>query len=219
MSEPDNCTNGTQNGRDELRGADRYALMIRGAKLVSESGQYLCIIRDVSETGVRLRLFHTLPPAPQLALELANGDFFFIERVWERDEEAGFRFAAPIDIHAFMEEPSPYPRRPLRLRIRLDALIFTGDTARDAVLLDLSQYGARVETPRPLAIGQMLKLEAAGLPPLFARVCWRLNPQHGLVFQQTFAFDRLARVAGGLQGCGEQAGRPGLMDAGQARYG
>ena len=44
-----------------MRGAQRFTLLIRTAKLVCESGEYLCVIRDVSSTGVRLRLFHDLP--------------------------------------------------------------------------------------------------------------------------------------------------------------
>src|SRR5690606_20786923 len=56
----------------DMREAPRFALLIRSAKLICDSGEYLCIIRDVSETGVRLRLFHPLPPDQLLTLELAT---------------------------------------------------------------------------------------------------------------------------------------------------
>ena len=40
-----------QSGCAEMRGAERFALLIRTAKLVSESGEFLCVVRDVSASG------------------------------------------------------------------------------------------------------------------------------------------------------------------------
>jgi hypothetical protein len=99
----------TGNGA-EMRGAQRFTLLIRTAKLVCESGEFICVVRDVSETGVRVRLFHDLPVDRRMALELGNGEVYFIEKVWERDSLAGFQFSAPIDVQGFIAEVSPYPR-------------------------------------------------------------------------------------------------------------
>jgi hypothetical protein len=44
------------------RGAARSSLMFRTAKILCESGEYVCVVRDVSATGARLRLFHAAPP-------------------------------------------------------------------------------------------------------------------------------------------------------------
>jgi PilZ domain len=184
---------------EEMRGAQRFTLLIRTAKLVSESGEFLCVIRDVSATGVRLKLFHDLTAGRHLALELANGEVYFIETVWERDGHAGFRFSAPIDVHAFIEEVSPYPRRQIRLRMEFPALVSSEGEAAIATVRDISQQGARIETARHLAIGQRVKLEAEGLPPVIARVCWRAAPEFGLAFEQVFSLEQLARVAARLQ--------------------
>jgi PilZ domain len=184
---------------EEMRGAQRFTLLIRTAKLVSESGEYLCIIRDVSETGVRLRLFHDLPADTRMALELANGEVYFIERVWERDSHAGFRFAAPIDVHAFIAEVSPYPRRQMRLRIQFPAVLTAGVQASVATVRDLSPQGARIETARYLALGQRLKLEADSFPAVMAKVCWRNGSDYGLAFEQVFTLEALAVLAARLQ--------------------
>lgn len=183
----------------EQRGAERFALLIRTAKLVTEQGEFLCVVRDVSATGVRLKLFHALPPVDRMALEQANGEFHFIEKVWEADGHAGFRFAAPIDVHAFIAEASPWPRRPVRLRVRLPGLLHADGGASAVWLNDLSQAGGRIECPRHLAVEQRVKLEVAGLPPLIANVCWRSSPDYGLVFQQAFALADLARLTARLQ--------------------
>ena len=66
----------------DLRDAPRFSLVIRTAKLICRSGEYPCVVRDVSATGVRVRLFDALPPDSHLALELANGERYAMERVW-----------------------------------------------------------------------------------------------------------------------------------------
>lgn len=184
---------------EDMRGAQRYTLLIRTAKLVCESGEFLCIIRDVSATGLRLRLFHALPADARMALELANGELYFIERVWERDSHAGFRFAAPIDVEAFIGEVSPFPRRQPRLRLQFPAVLASDGQASVATVRDLSPQGARIETSRFLAIGQRVKLEGNGFPGIVAKVCWRSGPDYGLVFEQVFTLETLAVLAAQLQ--------------------
>ena len=188
-----------QRSYEEMRGAQRFTLLIRTAKLVCESGEYLCVIRDVSSTGLRLRLFHDLPADPHMALELANGEIYFIERVWERDGHAGFRFAAPIDVEAFIAEVSPFPRRQPRLRITIPVVLAAESQASVATVRDLSTQGARIETARYLAIGQKVRLEGDGLPATVAKVRWRSGADYGLVFEQVFTLEALAVLADKLQ--------------------
>src|ERR1700712_1925892 len=129
---------------DDLREAPRFSLIIRSAKLVCESGEYLCVVRDISATGARLRLFHEPPPERHCFLELSNGDRHVIERMWVAEGHAGFRIAQPIDVNAFLVEPSPFPKRPIRLRIQRLTELTVGGVKHPATLIDLSQKGARL---------------------------------------------------------------------------
>lgn len=184
---------------EELRDAPRFSLIIRSAKLVCESGEYLCVVRDISATGCRLRLFHEPPPQRLLFLELANGERYAIERVWARDRHAGFRIAQPIDVNEFVVEPSPFPKRPLRLRLQLPARVVAGAMISPATLRDLSQRGGRIETVRHLAMDQQVRLEVEGLRAVYAKVRWRHQNAYGLVFDNTFRLDELAQLAFSLQ--------------------
>lgn len=181
------------------RAAERFTLMLRVAKLVSSHGEYPCVIRDVSATGVRLRLFHALPAERHLALFLGNGECYFVENVWDDANgagcEAGFRFAAPIDVRAFMTESSKHPKRQVRLAIRLPATLAIREFSTPVVIRDLSQQGARIDSERPLAIDQHVRLKAHGLPEIFASVRWKRELGHGLVFQRCFRLDELAKLA------------------------
>jgi hypothetical protein len=187
---------------EELRSTPRFTLLIRSAKLICDSGEYLCVIRDVSASGVRLRIFHPLPPHERFDLELATGDRFALDRVWEAKDHAGFRFADWIDVQQFIAEASPYPKRSLRLRLDFPAEITTDAGSATASVRDLSREGARIETTLPLAIRQKVKLAADALPPLTGTVCWRSSSAYGLVFQQVFTFEELAKLAAKLQPLG-----------------
>lgn len=48
------------------RAAPRFTLLLRMAKLVCGPAEFLCIVRDVSETGASVKLFHPLPAGAPL---------------------------------------------------------------------------------------------------------------------------------------------------------
>jgi hypothetical protein len=192
------------------RAAERFTLMLRVAKLVSSHGEYACVIRDVSVTGVRLRLFHDLPAERHLVLTLANGESYFIENVWESaneaGREAGFQFSAPIDVTSFMTESSQFPKRQVRLALDFPAALAIRDTSSPVIIRDLSQHGARVESERTLFVGQHLRLKANRLPQIFASVRWSSETSYGLVFQNSFRLDELAQTIWGIREPAERAG-------------
>jgi hypothetical protein len=67
------------------------------------------------------------------------------------------------------------------------------------MLVNISQQGACIEASGELAVKQQVRLEVPGLPLRFGHVCWRRKYKHGLVFQQSFRLDELARYAFELQ--------------------
>jgi hypothetical protein len=194
----------------EMREARRAALMIRAAKLVCLGGEYVAVIRDVSESGLRLRLFHPLPPEPVMLLELGNLDTFPIEPVWSKQieegvHEVGFRFAYLIDMDDFIEEPCDFARRQLRLRLRIPGQMIARGESAPIELRDLSQSGVRVECGGRFSIHEAVRLEIPGMPVKTARVRWRNGRAHGLVFDRPLRLEELAQHALALQPFGEVA--------------
>jgi hypothetical protein len=183
----------------DMRASKRSSLMFRTAKILCASGEYVCVVRDVSATGTRLRLFHAAPPDEHMFLELANGDRYAMERIWLRDGHLGLRFSCSIDVDHFISEPSLYPRRPIRLKLHQPADILVDGLVSPVMLLDLSQQGARIEAGRKLAVEQKLWLGIEGQPERFGCVRWRDAYTHGLVLQQSFPLDEFAQYAMALQ--------------------
>jgi PilZ domain len=195
------------------RAANRVALLLRAGKLVSEHGEFLCILRDASTGGLKARLFHELPQAQRFGVELANGERYPIELVWQRDGHAGFRFVAgPIDVHGLIDESSALPKRDIRLRVNAPVTVRVGEERHGGHLRDLSQNGAQIEIVPGMAIGQQVVLVIEGLPALVARVRWRRGAAHGVIFQRGFRLDELAALVGQLQqepaGATEKAAKP-----------
>lgn len=200
-------------GADQ-RGAQRFALLLRAGKLVSQDGEFLCILRDASSGGLKARLFHELPRSTRFELELANGESFPIELVWQRDGHAGFRFVdRAIDLGELVEEASQLPKRNLRLRLTMPVLLEFDGSELAGVMQDISQNGAQIEVAQALAIGQQVTITAPGLPDLVARVRWRRHSAHGLIFQRGFRLDELAALIGRIQGEPRKPAEPGRRRA------
>lgn len=184
------------------RGAPRFTLLIRAAKLVSPDAEFLCVVRDASESGISVRLFHSLPPSVPLTLEMPNGDRIALERVWEEEGKAGFRFAGPVDIERIVESPSPFAKRGVRVRLQIPCDLVIGLRKVGGIICNLSQQGAQISTDERLSLIQRVKIHAEGMPEIAGKVRWRRGNDYGLSFEDTFQFAELAALAFELQRVG-----------------
>lgn len=184
----------------EHRIARRFTPLIRTAKIIGAAGEFLCVVSDISATGVSVRLFHPLPRESGLKLEMPNGEQLLVEPVWERDGRAGFSFASPVDLTRVLAGHNQWPKRPIRLNLNMPATL-AGLTGRfDATIKNISLQGAQIECGTRLAIDQRLRLSSKVLPEIVTKVRWRNGGFYGLIFDDTFQFDDLARIAAFAQG-------------------
>ncbi len=187
------------NAPHDKRAAPRYSLLIRPAKLIFSRGEFLCVLRDISETGVSLRCFHRLPSGSRMELEMQNGDRHPVARIWQEGNHAGFRFLDPLDVDRAIAGQGDFPKRPLRIGIHLPVEVVSPLASGEGLIGNLSQQGARMQTTLPLAIDQPVRLRARHLPDIRAKVRWRKGEEHGLVFETTFALPEFALLAATLQ--------------------
>lgn len=178
---------------------ERKSLLLRSAKVVCLSGEYVCLVRDVSETGTTLKFLHAIPPEPRIILMLANGLTYPIERVREEGEEAAYRFAAPIAPDEFIHEDTPFALRPIRLAIRASARVIDGRHSHAAQLLDLSSEGAKIECTGMLKPQRIISIQLSGAAQQLAQVAWcdeAAEPaRYGLHWRQPLGLAGLAAAA------------------------
>ena len=184
----------------EGRAAPRFTVLIRAAKLISPEGEFLCVIRDVSESGLSARIFHPLPDCGAMMIELQNGDRYEADLVWQEEDRAGFRFRRPVDVARVVEVPSHFTKRAIRLNLNAEAEIIASLQIIPVKIHDISQQGAKLETAQHFSIDQRVKLRADGLRETEAKVRWRREGMCGLIFEETFQFGELARIIRHLQG-------------------
>ena len=177
----------------DRRKDSRVSLFLQSAKLITDHGEYMCMIRNVSEGGCMVQVFHFLPPIQRAKLELANGATHDVERVWEYDYRIGLRFIEPVSIEQFTSDRNGLPKRQMRLKIDLRAVMMVGETTVPVTVCDISQQGARIEYPAILARDQCVRLKLPRRLPIDAKVRWHRDGTYGLVFEQTFRLDELAR--------------------------
>lgn len=186
----------------EQRAAPRFTLLIRAAKLVIDgSREYLCIIRDASTMGVKVRLFSPLPEHyGAIAIEASNGERYPAEVIWQDGDYAGLRFMGDISLESLLDESNgAFPKRQVRVRVQLDAILHSGGTAVSIAFADISQRGAKVVCDKWLLLNELVRIETGALPTIYAKVRWRNHPHYGLLFEQTFQLDELAQIAAPLQ--------------------
>lgn len=183
----------------EQRAAPRMALLIRTAKLVSAQGEFVCVVRDVSATGISVRLFHQPPSCEGFTLELQSGKGFEVTKVWAKEREAGFQFADEVELETVVRETGRFPKRGLRLGVCMPVVFATRHDRKTGTILNLSQQGARLESDALLSIDQTICLEGPDLGEIRAKVRWRKGREYGLVFDDTFSLQNFACLAARLQ--------------------
>jgi hypothetical protein len=197
------------------RAAPRFTLLIRTAKLICGNADYLCVIRDVSAEGISVRLFHPIPTADEIILEMQTGDRHPVRAVWQNPGEAGFQFVTPVDVEQMIRRSSRFPKRELRFAAALPIkLVFRG-VRHDAVLQNISQQGAMIVCADRLAIAQTLMIEGPNLPEIEAKVRWRKAEQYGFIFDTTFRLHELAEIVHAMQKCAQASSRSTGPSSGQ----
>ena len=184
----------------EGRGAERFTLLVRTAKLVVDGREYLCVLRDASATGVKLRLFHPMPQGEHCALELTSGERHPMQLRWQSDDHAGFQFDTPIDVRALIDDRGKFPKRQIRVNLTHDVVLRAHNRECTAVLQNISQQGLCLTSSERLMLRQAVRVKMPGFPEVVARVCWRDHPRYGMVFEYGFGLEELARMLAHLQG-------------------
>lgn len=179
----------------EHRAAQRKSAMLRIAKVVCHTGEYVCLIRDLSELGIGLSFLHEAPPEPRIILQLTNGLTYPLERVWAGKRQAGYRFGSEISLEEFLREESPFESRPVRLDITADARITDGRTITRVRLIDISREGAKFESDGIHPEKRLVSFEALGLPQRLGQIRWQNGKQFGMRFQHPLEIQELATMA------------------------
>ena len=148
----------------------------------------VCLVRDISPTGVQIRSRYALRPGDRLALQLGAENHARGVVRWVRDGLAGIEFERHIVVDTVLKPARIgkarriYPRfhRCARVVLTAGSLRFPGE------LLNISPGGIALRVPRHkgFAAGVSLSANVDGLAPYAARIQWIGDEFVGLAYEK-----------------------------------
>lgn len=173
----------------------RKSMMLRTAKVVCQTGEYVCLIRDISEGAISLSFLHEAPREDRIILQLTNGHTYPILRIWSVKRQAGYNFSSDVALAHFFRIESGFEHRPIRLNIAAQGRITDGRALSHVQLLDISCGGAKLESETTLPVDRLISFDALGLPQRLGQVRWQSEHRYGLQFQHPLSIRELATMA------------------------
>ena len=182
--------------RSDRRGAIRQIALLRVALLHAGGASDICIVKNVSRTGLCARVYRKLAPGEQVEVEFRSGELLAGSVVWERECDVGIVFPERIDVTAVLASCSVMKatkRRVLpRISISCPGELSTGLRSIDIVLRDISQGGASLESEAQIPAHSGIQLSLPDLPPIAGVVRWTCGMIAGVSFNECVAFEQLA---------------------------
>jgi len=150
--------------------------VLQPGALVSGSIRQVCLIRKIGAGGAILHADIPAEVGRRLELELETGEHLDGQIVWQRGLELGLRFDEAIDVlpilaRNLVSQPGERRRMP-RIEMSCPARLETGPRNLLATVRDISQGGAKIESPFPIELDQKVVLTPEGLQPLSGRTVW-----------------------------------------------
>jgi hypothetical protein len=181
---------------DEGRAAPRFRTLLQSARLIGDHSQSLCIVRDVSETGMKVRLFGTVTIGDRVCVEFKGGRTVFAHVRWIEDRFAGLAFETPIDLQQIFSTVKPdFSYRAPRLEIDATATVTFGRARLPMAILDISTSGVKLLGGDALIRGEDVSIEIEGLTVSHAVVKWKASDLVGLELEHPLLVERLAEWA------------------------
>lgn len=170
------------------------AVLQPGAVIIGSIRQ-VCLLRKISAGGAVLHVDTPAETGQRMELELETGEHLDGTIMWCRGSELGLRFDEPIDVlpilaRALVSQPGERRRMP-RVEVVCPALMESDGRTELVTIHDMSQGGAKIETPFELAQDQRITITPEGLRPIQGVVRWIRGNVAGLVFHPELAWQEM----------------------------
>lgn len=179
----------------DRREGQRHLTVLQAGKIVSDRGQELCLIRNISSRGMMAEVYSDFAPEDRIGIEFKAGTAVRGTVRWVDGDRAGIEFDESIDVHRVLAPHGAAlaPRSP-RLSIDGTARVKRGEDDEELVLpvVDISQGGMKVRHAGQLEEDLEILVVIEGLPVRAAIVRWCEEQTAGVSFTRTMPLDRIA---------------------------
>lgn len=176
----------------------RHLTILLVARLVTQGGDALARVRNISTGGMMLECSMALTAGEAVRIELRSARTVEGQVAWASPPHAGIAFDTPVDIVQLLHRVLPDERSPLvarapRLATCCTMQVCHAGRSRHAALLDLSQGGGRAQGLGGAVVGDQIGVGIPGLPARKAVVRWAREDDIGFVFLDPIPFAELDR--------------------------
>ena len=181
--------------RQHARREARVATVMLVARLISERGDQLCRVRNLSANGLKVNTPFPLTVGEEIRIELRNGRSVQGKIVWSNPPFAGMQFHKDENVEDLLStapvDDAKLPRLP-RVEVNQPVLVHAASRMLGATMIDLSQGGAKLRMRTFLEAGAAISVNITGLGSLKAVVRWTRDEEVGVAFHETIPFDTLS---------------------------
>jgi hypothetical protein len=176
----------------EARADERHLTLFRVGALIVGDRRELCLIKNVSASGMMIRTYSAMVEGLPIAIELKQGQLIRGAVRWVREHNVGIAFDERIDVVELLSSSmeGPRPRMP-RVEISCTGSARQGSILSSLKVQDISQGGVKAEASRSLQVGEDVVVTLPGLAPLQGIVRWQDGPFHGISFNGLLALSEL----------------------------
>lgn len=178
----------------ERRETERHMTLFRVGSVSIGDRRELCLIKNVSGGGMRVRAYCALNVGAPLTIELKCGVPIAGRVSWVDGSDAGIEFDETIDVIAVLSTSlkGPRPRMP---RVEIDCSVGLREGAQQwrVAACDVSQGGMKVRSGALLAPGSEIVATLPDMAPIPGTVCWCDGGFIGLSFNNPIPLESLVR--------------------------
>ncbi len=202
----DNCNNGalttgSLSGAppppDDRRQHTRHVTVLRVAKINTPQSEELCLVRNISASGMMVHIYSDLSIGDPVSTELNSGKPISGKVAWHREGMIGIEFDECVNPDRVLSgqdfAPATAHPRPPRVCLDLRGRIRVGSRYQAVTVCNISQGGANIKPSEPDAVLEKVVLMVNGLPPIAGSVRWQDEEHAGIEFDIPVSFEVLAR--------------------------
>lgn len=176
----------------DARSDERHLTLFRVGSLIVGGSRELCLIKNVSATGMMIRAYSMLSEGLPVSVELKQGQMVAGKVRWVRGQSVGIMFDQRVDVVELLSSSmeGPRPRMP-RVEVSCMTSVRQGASVFGLMAHDVSQGGVKVESARGLELGGEVMVTLPGLPTIPGVVRWQDGKFYGISFNRLLALSEL----------------------------
>jgi len=191
----------------ERRKNHRHITVLQVAKLVTETCEELCIVRDISSGGLKAEIYCALQVDEKVRVQFKGGQQVEGRVVWVEDRQAGIAFDELIETELLLvrreHDPEGRPLRAPRLKVDMPGMLRVNGEQVYVHVDDISQDGCKVHCDLVLKPGTGCEISLPGLGYRLASVRWFRDTAAGVRFHERLSYQDFAQwrnrlVSGGI---------------------